>query len=183
MSEQTTTTSDATEQTAEQPDTGDTTDWKAEAEKWKSHARKQEDRAKSNAQALKELDKFKEASMSDLEKAVAQAKADVRTETLREVGGRLAAAEIRASAAGRLTDEQLEGLLEGLNFGAFLDDEGDVDKAKVTSWVDRIAPQRNDEPEPTRFLDLGQGARGGRQNMALDSDPLMRDLKDKLGIR
>lgn len=183
MSDQSTAPAEADATAAAEPDTGDTTDWKAEAEKFKALARKHEDRAKSNAQALKELDQFKQASMSDLEKAVAQAKADVRTETLREVGGRLAAAEIRAVAAGRLTDEQLEGLLEGLNLAAFLDDEGDVDAAKVAKFVDRIAPQPTEQEEPTRtFLDLGQGARGGN-NAALNGDPLLRDLKAHLGIR
>lgn len=168
----------------DKPDTGDSTDWKAEAEKFKAIARKHEDRAKTNAQAIKELDQLKAASMSDLEKAVAEAKAAARTETLREVGGALAAAEIRAKAAGRLTDEQVANLIEGLNLAAFIDDEGQVDPAKVAKFVDGIAPQPTEAEAPTRsFLDLGQGARGGREHMALDSDPLMRDLKDKLNIR
>lgn len=146
-----------------------------------SKARKWEDRAKTNAEAAKELEQFKRQAMSDTEKAVADAKAAGRLEALADVGGRLAAAEIRAAAAGRLTDEQLATLTEGLNLAAFLSDDGEVDQAKVAKFVDGIAPKAEEEEKPQGFPDLGQGARGG-STTALN-DPMLRDVKHVLGIR
>jgi hypothetical protein len=90
------------------------------------------------------------------------------------LGSKLAAAEVRAAAAGRLTDEQLVTLLDGLNLSAFVGDDGEVDQAKVVKFVDGIAP-KTDAPG---FPDLGQGA---RQPLALGSDPLLDALKKTVG--
>lgn len=163
----------------ETPPPDDTPDTAAELEKWKAQARKHEERAKANAQAAKELDTLRQSSMSDQEKAVATARAEARTETMREVGAKLAAASIRTAAAGRV--EVTAELLEGVNLSAFVDDDGEVDEAKVARWVDSIAP-KPDENGRTVVPDLGQGARQNR-NTPLGSDPLERDLKHALGIR
>lgn len=156
-------------------------DWKAEAEKLTAEARKWEGRAKANASAAKELEQLRQQSMSETEKAVAQARAEGRAEALAAAMGRLASAEIRAAAAGRLTDEQLEALLEATNTAVFIGEDGDIDRAKVQRFVDGIAPPLTEEPVPAGFPDLGQGARSG--SLALNGDPLLRDLKAKLGIR
>ena len=168
--------------TEAQADTADTVDWKAEAEKYRGLHRKQEERAKANANAAKELEQLRQQSMSDQEKAVAQAKLEGRTEALTAVIGKLAAAEIRAAAAGRLTAEQVEVLLEATNTAVFIGEDGDIDRAKVQRFVDGIAPPISEEEPRPGFPDLGQGARGG-SNAALNGDPLLRDLKAKLGIR
>jgi hypothetical protein len=157
----------------------DTTDWKAEAEKWQTHARKHEDRAKANSAAAKELEQLRQQSMTDQEKAVAAAVAEARTATLREVGTKLVAAELRVATAGRGLD--VDALLEGVDPSRFIDDEGEPDRASIAKWVDRIAPP---DPDGTpRVPDLGQGARSNGEAMALNGDPLMRELKSKLGIR
>ena len=149
-----------TSETTEKPDTGnEQPDLNAEVEKWKSQARKHEERAKANAQAVKELDQLKQASMSELEKSVATARTEARMEAMREFGGKLAAAEVRAAAAGRLSDEQVATLLEVTNLAAFVDDEGEVDRAKVSKFVDGIAPAEQAN-RSNGFPDLGQGARG-----------------------
>lgn len=155
----------------------DTTDYKAEAEKWKNQARKHEERAKANASAARELEQFRTAAMSDQEKAVEAARAEGRTEALRESGTKVVDAEVRAAAAGRSVD--IEALLEGLDRAKFLGDDGEADRDAITAWVDRVAPK----PEPTEagFPDLGQGVRG--QAQALNGDPLLRDLKSKVGVR
>lgn len=155
-------------------------DWKAEAEKWQHLSRETERKAKANA---KELETLKQASMNDLERAVAQAKAEARTEALLEVGAERAADAIRLAATGRMEAEQVEGLLEGLDLTKFLDDNGQPDRQAIAKWVDRVAPALEDEPAPSGFPDLGQGARGGPKPHALNGDPLLRDLKNKLGIR
>ena len=161
--------------TEEAPDTGP--DLNAELEKWKAAARKHEDRAKANAKAAQELEQLKTASMSDLEKAVAQAKAEARTQTLVELGSERVADAVRVAAAGRSVD--VDALLDGLDRSRFLTDDGTPDREAIEAWVERIAPK----PTEGTFPDLGQGARGATDTRALNGDPLLKDLKNKLGIR
>lgn len=144
-------------------------------------ARKWEDRAKTNAKAAQELDQLKQSSMNDTEKAVAQARAEARTEALREVGGRLAEAAIRVAAAGRNVD--VDALLEGVDASKFLDDNGDPDTKAIAAWVDRVAPatdESDNKPNPKR--DLGLGPRG-QPNAALNSNELEQALKNAVGAR
>lgn len=158
-------------------------DWQAEATKWQSLARKNEERAKANATAAKELEQIRQQSMSELEKAVAQARAEGHAEGLTAGMARVVKAEIRAAAAGRMSAEQLGALLEATNLAVFIGEDGDVDEAKVLRFVDGIAPMPTEEETRPGFPDLGQGARGGSSNTALNGDPLLRDLKAKLGVR
>lgn len=160
-----------------QPETGDTTDWKAEAEKWQALSRKNEERAKSNGDAAKELEKLRQASMSDQEKAVAVAVEAAKAETMRTVGARLVDAEVKAAAAGRTVD--VEALLEGLDRSRFLDDSGEPNTKAITAWVDRIAPVT--EPSKPGFPDLGQGQRGNGNGALALNDPLLKDLVAKVG--
>jgi hypothetical protein len=183
-----TTTTDASDanndDTGQTPDTGDTgKDWAAEAAKWRDLARKHEERSKANATAAKELEQLRQQSMSDQEKAVAEAKAAGLAEGLVAGAAKVAAAEVRAAAAGRPID--VEALLEGTNLAVFIDDDGEVDRVKIARFVDGIAPKPDGTDQDIRhgFPDLGQGARGGGQNAALNGDPLLRDIKSKLGIR
>lgn len=173
MSEETTTSTDA--------DTAPENPLAAEVEKWKNLARKHEERSKANAEAAKRLTEVEKAAMSDQEKAVAEAAAKARSEVLAEVGSELVDAQVTASAAGRSID--VEALLEGLDRSRFLTEDGKPDPAAISKWIDRIAPKQDDkEPARPGFPDLGQGQRGG-QDMALNGDPLLRDLKNKLGIQ
>jgi hypothetical protein len=156
-----TTDTTSTDDAATTTDTVDAGALQAEVEKWKNLARKPE-------------------------RIVDEARASARAEALAEVGGELVKASLTAALAGRLTDEQIAVLVEGVNAASFLTDDGKVDADKVTTWVDGIAPKpdETDDTEPTRFrtVDLGQGARGG-SNLALNGDPLEQALKRKLGIR
>lgn len=151
---------------------------KAELDKWKATSRKHEDRAKANASAAKELEQVKAASMSEQEKAVAQAAFEARTATLAEVGSRLAAAEVKVAAAGKLDDDQLATILDTIDLTKFLTEDGEVDVDKVRAFVEGIAPKPADNSFPP---DLGQGARGGTP--ALGSDPLLQALKNTVGAR
>lgn len=168
---ETTVTATETETTAQKPDTGDLS---KEVEKWQSLARKHEDRAKANSAAAKELEALKASTMNETEKAVAAAKAEGRTEALREAGTVLVKAEIRAAAAGRAVD--IDALLDGIDPARFIDTDGNPDRDEITKWVDRVAPA------PTGAAgvpNLGQGARGGPP--ALNSDSLTRDLARAVG--
>lgn len=140
-----------------------------EVEKWKVLARKHEDRARQNAGALKELEKLRQSTMTDQEKAVAQAKVEARIEALREVGGRLVDANVRAAAAGRNVD--VDALLEGLDRTRFVGEDGEPDTKAITAWVERVAPS-GQQQQPQQQWDLGQGARGA--GSASDMNSLIR---------
>lgn len=136
------------------------------------------DRAKAAEKKAKELEseleEIKRSQMTDQEKAIAEARAEARAEALAEAGSNIAAAEFKAAAAGRLDDDQLTTLLGSLDLKAFLTDDK-VDTDKIATFMDGFAP---DERRMT--TDLGQGAR--TTSTALNGDPLLRDLKSKLGI-
>lgn len=149
----------------------ESTDWKAEAEKWKSLSRKNEEKAKANNAQLKELEEFKKAQMSEQDKALEAAKAEARKGAITEMGAKLVAAEVRVAAAGRLDAEKLSVLLDGLNLGKFLTDAGDPDTEAITSWVDSIVPKS----DPT-FPDLGQGKTGQTE------DPMIAAFKRGAGL-
>lgn len=160
---------------------GDGTDWKAEAEKWQALARKHEDRAKTNSQAAKELEEFRRQSMTDQERAIEAARSEAKQEAIAAFAGRVAEAELRAAAAGRLTDDQVSTLLDGVNLTRFVGDDGEVDRAAVARFVDGIAPKTAETNERQTFPDLGQGARTAT-SMALNGDPLLQSVMAKLGI-
>lgn len=149
-------TDESTEQAAQPPVR---TDWKAAAEKALAESRKHEARAKANAAAAKELESLRASSMTDLERATQQARDEGRAEALRVANSKLVSAEIRAAAAGRPID--VAALIEGIDPGRFVTDDGDVDTAAITSWLDRIAPAADPASSgPRRVVDFGQGVRG-----------------------
>lgn len=134
-------------------------DHEAEAAKWRSLARKHEERAKANAKAQKELDDLKAASATEQDRAVLAAKAEGRSEALSSVGTKLVDAELRAAAAGRLDDKQRDALIEGLDRSRFLNDDGDVDTDKVKALIEGIAGPKSDKDTKPPFPNLGQGRR------------------------
>lgn len=165
---------DAATDDASEPDTGDQADdLTAELDKWKAQARKHEERAKANAKAAQELEEFRKQSMTETERAIEQARIEGRQQTLAEVGSKVAAAEVRAAATGRMSAEQIATLLDGLNLARFVGEDGEVDSAAVAQFVDGIAPPKDDTaPSP---LDLGQGNRGtGAGPAKTDMDSLLR---------
>lgn len=128
---------------AAEPATGDATDWKAEAERWKAHARKHEERAKANSSAATELDKFRKAQMTETERAVAEAKTAGRNEAFAQAGQRLARAELRATAAGRVEKDALDGFLAYADMSKFLGDDGEPDVKAIETAIKALAgPQR-----------------------------------------
>lgn len=142
-------------------------------------ARKWEQRAKENAAAAKELEQFRQQSMTDTEKAVDAARNEGRAEGARTASERIARAEIRAAAAGRNVD--VEALLEGVDPKRFLDDDGEPDTKAIAAWMDRVAPAAKESEQAQQgWPDLGQGVRSV-QSTSL-GDPLLRDLKRTLGI-
>lgn len=156
-------------------------DLAAELERWKAQARKQEDRAKANAAAAKELEDLRRQHMTDTEKAIAEAASKARKETIVQVSGQLVRAEVRAAAAGRIDSTALDVLLSALDTTAFVTEDGQVDVKRVADFVSGITPQPQ-EPTPPGFPDLGQGARGSGGGAPLNGDSLERALRAKLGM-
>lgn len=153
----------------------------AEVEKWKNLARKHEERAKANAKAQAELDQLREASASEQDKAISAARKEAAAEAAKAFGARLAEAQFRVAAAGRLDSDQLEGLLEVVDLKRFVDDNGDPDIDAITAAVSRVAPKSVDQGIPP---DDHQGAgSGSHEHMALNGDPLLNSLKGALGIQ
>lgn len=153
-------------------------DLQAEVDKWKALSRKNEDKARANAQAQSELERLRQESMTEQERAVEQARQEARQQTLAEVGTLRVSDAFRVASAGKSID--IDALIEGVNLAGFLGDDGQPDIDKVEGWVERIAP-KIDQPTTPTVPDLGQGARPTPPG--LGSSQLQKDLMAKLGAR
>jgi hypothetical protein len=172
-----------------EPATGDGLDFSTLADLGKSpedirkaleHSRKWEDRAKANAKAAEELEKLRQESMTEQERAVEAARTEARQQVLAEVGSSRVEDAVRVALAGRPVDP--DALLEGLDRSRFLNDDGTPDRDGIAAWVDRIAPA----PDPSKAppADLGQGARtSSSSSVGLGSDPLLDGVKRAIGAR
>lgn len=125
--------------------------WQKEAEKWKGLSRKHEDKWKT---LDKEVSTLKEASMSDAEKALENARKEGATEATKKASDRLVKLALKATAAEKgaaLPD------LDALNLSRFMSEDGDVDEKAVEKFVDSLG-------SGSRFPnggDLGIGRQGG----------------------
>lgn len=95
-----------------------------------------------------EAEKLRNAQLSDNERAIADARAEARSEALLEAGTRMVDAEFRAAAAGR--DFDVKALLDGLDRKRFLEDDGTPNTDRITKYVDKIAPPKGDRVPPGR---------------------------------
>lgn len=166
------------------------------ARKADQRAKSNDDKAKTNAQAAAELERIKRESMSELERAVADARAQAKAEAMAEFGATLVEAEFRAAAAGRMDADALEVIVGGLNLTKFVED-GKVNRDEVARYVDSIAPAKTNEeqqpPKPKRQAqdsqngnanaDIGQGAGRGKahEDLALNGDGIFEALQRAVG--
>lgn len=146
---------------------------KVEIDRLKALGRKHEDRAKenyawrkANEDKVRQYDALAEASKTEQEKAVEQARADAaaaaRTEAASEAlgkfGPRLVGAEFRAQLAGRIPAVEITKIVGGLDVRRFLTDDGEPDSEAVADYVAAIrAPVV--EPAKAGRIDLGGGRR------------------------
>lgn len=86
-----------------------------------------------------DLKKKADAAMSEQEKAVAEAEQRGRSVALQAVGSRLAKAEFKAAAAGKLSDEALGGFLEYVDVAKFLDDDGEPDTKAIAAAIKKLS--------------------------------------------
>lgn len=127
-------------------------------------------------------DKFVEESKPEQEKVLNAARQEAETAAYNkargEFGGKLVQAHIQAAAAGRLPEGAVSALVAGVDTSRFLTEAGDVDTAKVTQFIDGIAPASSGTPRPGGF---GQGQREGAPKAGLDSGAALWEARHKEG--
>lgn len=127
---------------------------------WKHKARKHEARAEAARDTVKaERDRLKQATMTDDQKAIEQARNEAaeaaRTEERAKLLGQVVKAELRgALTAKKIEAARINAALGPIDTKYFLTDSGEVDTDKVTEYADGFAPAG------TQWPDTGQGKRG-----------------------
>jgi hypothetical protein len=159
---------------AAQPDEqeNDQTDWKAAARKW-------EQRSKEHQKAARDLEQQRQASMTEAERAIAEAEQRGRTAAATEFGTRLVRASFAAEAARRNPAFVAEAVMDDLNLARFVGDDGEPDIEAITAAVTRLVPEPATNPRPVGDADLGVR---GTPPIALNGDGIEQALKRKLGI-
>jgi hypothetical protein len=144
---------DTTEvETSETPELSEMDQLKAEVDKWKSLSRKNEQQAKANLAAAKELEEIRKSQLTDTEKLVEQTKHETAQAIRREFATKLVDAELKATLNGRILDG---GALLDFDKASFILDDGNIDSEAIQSWVEAHS-KTADVPAPN----LGQGNRG-----------------------
>lgn len=144
-----------------------------QAEYWRHKARRHEDRNKamSDYDALKETaakyNQLVTASQTEQERAVAEATRQGRESALKEYGGQLVEQWFRVHTAGRLPEESVNALLSGLDRAQFVDANGNVDTAKVATFVNSIVPTVTPAPAPAPAPVVPPADPGGGQPPAV----------------
>lgn len=151
---------------------------KSEDTDWKSHARKHERQAKKSSKRVEELEaeltKFREATQSEQEKAISQARKEAAEEAKSEVLAELRKERLSASvarhAAGKFADVEDAIRLLDLDDADIFDEDGKVDndnlKQALTDLLDR-KPHLAASPvgkKPAGDADAGKG-KGGSQSL------------------
>lgn len=151
------------EQTPETPSGTDTSkehdSLAAEVAKWKDLARKNEQRAKDNADAARRLGEIEEKSKTETEKLVEAARregyAAGRKETSGEYGQRLARSEFLAAAAKRNAEHDASSILDDLNLARYVGDDGEPSSKDIAAAVERLIPAPSADPRPKGDVGLG----------------------------
>ena len=127
-------------------------------DKWKSLSRKNEQQAKANLAAAKELEEIKQSQLTDTEKLIEQTKTETALSVRREFASKLVDAELKSQLTGKVLDA---GALLSFDKSSFIQDDGNIDSEAIQSWVEAHS-NTTETPAP----DLGQGARGKNPSKA-----------------
>ena len=136
----------------ETPELSETDTLKAEVDKWKSLSRKNEQQAKANMAASKELETIRQSQLSETERLIEQTKTETALSVRKEFATKLVDAELKSALQGKLMGA--ESLLS-FEKSSFVLDDGNIDSEAIQSWVEAHS-KTTDIPAP----DLGQGSRG-----------------------
>lgn len=138
----TSTDSDTSTDDAGQTDTSTDADLGEAGKKALDEERKARRAAEKSAKdATAELEKLRKSSMTDAEKAIAEAKAAGRQEALAEANDRLVSAEIRSAAAGKLADPG-DAVIHLGDLTRFTNVDGDIDARAITSAIDALVKSK-----------------------------------------
>lgn len=134
-------------------------------------------------QRAEQWDKFVEESKPEQEKALNAARQEAEqaayAKARGEFGGKLVQAHLTAAAAGRLPEGAVTALVAGVDTSRFLTEAGDVDTAKVTQFIDGIAPAgASGARVPGGF---GQGPRDGAPKAGLEAGAALWESRHKEG--
>lgn len=121
-------------------------DFEAKYRETLAEARKWEQRAKDNNKAKGELERQRRESLTEAERAVADAEERGRKGALAEVSQRLAQARFDAFAAKRNPDVDTAKVLEFVDVGRFLGDDGSPDEDAIKAAVERLVPEPVKQP-------------------------------------
>lgn len=148
----------------------------AERDKWKALSRKNEE-AKNTA--LSDL----QAANTAHAQALTDARAEARSEALRESAEKVALTAFKAAANGRLSD--VDTVLKTVDVKQFATDSGEADDKAIAAFLDGIAPATKQPETPSHdALFAAHGARkpspGG--GLDLNGDPLFQKVAAALGI-
>lgn len=117
--------------------------------------------------AEKELATLRKASMSEQERAIAEAKTTATAEANKAAGPRLVRAELRAAAAeANLPKQALDGFLEYADLNRFLSTDGEPDSKAIAAAVKSLGGT-------VGAADFDGGPRGGPAR-PLDMSTLIR---------
>lgn len=118
----------------------------AKLEEVTKESRKWETRSKENHQAKTELEKQRQAAMTDAERAVSEAEERGRTAAASEFGQELARTRFDAIAGRRNAAFDTAQALEYVDLGKFLSEDGRPDDKAITAAVERLVPAPADGP-------------------------------------
>jgi len=108
-------------------------------------------RTEAKAAAV-ELDKVRSASLSEAEKAVAEAEKRGRSAAATEFGQRLVRSDFVAAAARRNAEFDAAAVLDDLNLARFVGEDGEPDTAAIGKAVERLVPELSaGSPRPPSF--------------------------------
>jgi len=105
-----------------------------------------------------DLKKRAASAMTDQEKAVAEAEQRGAAAATTKVAARLARAEFRAAAAGKLDAETLNGFLEYADLSKFVTDDGEPDEKAIAAAVKRLGGTTSTDFDGGARTTAGKGA-------------------------
>jgi len=120
---------------------------------------------RARRKAEKDLADLRKASMSEQERAIAEAKAAAIAEANRAAAPRLVRAEFRAAAAGQVDKQTLDAYLEDVDLSKFVDDNGEPDTKAIEARIKRLGGGKS--------ANFDGGTRGGAAR-PLDMSSLIR---------
>lgn len=102
---------------------------------------------RTEAKAAKtEADKARQSSMSEAEKAIADARTAGRVEAVTEFGKRLARTEFDALAGRRNPDFDTASALDYVDLSRFVGEDGEPDSKAIKAAVERLIPAPSGPP-------------------------------------